>query len=335
MGCFVVLLKKSIREENMDKRYQVFISSTFADLEEERKGVMEAIIELDCFPAGMEMFPASNKEQFEYIRSIIDESDYYIIIVAGRYGSVAEDGISYTEKEFDYAKEKGIPILAFIKKDIETLPANKVEKDPDKSEKLEDFRNKVLTGRLAKFWNTPEELKYNLHSSLAREMRINPRIGWIRGDSTADIKLNQKLSKLQEENRLLKEKYRDSQKAYQDLEFNKKSDNTNEFLEKIHKKFDITFKNYNSTLLKETTSIYDILQNAGMKLIYGFNRDILEDCLKTIFRKENTVIREYDIETIIMKLMALELIEVDGFEEDDPIEMTQLGKETILKTVEF
>ena len=319
----------------MDKRYQVFISSTFADLEEERKGVMEAIIELDCFPAGMEMFPASNKEQFEYIRSIIDESDYYIIIVAGRYGSVAEDGISYTEKEFDYAKEKGIPILAFIKKDIETLPANKVEKDPDKSEKLEDFRNKVLTGRLAKFWNTPEELKYNLHSSLAREMRINPRIGWIRGDSTADIKLNQKLSKLQEENRLLKEKYRDSQKAYRDLESNKKSDNTNEFLEKIHKKFDITFKNSNNTLSKETASIYDILQNAGMKLIYGFDRYILADCLKIIFKKENTEIIEYDIETIIMKLMALELIEVDGFEEDDAIEITQLGKETILNTVEF
>ena len=83
----------------MEKRYQVFISSTFADLEDERKGVMEAIIELDCFPAGMEMFPASNKEQFEYIKSVIDESDYYVIIVAGGDGTIAEEGIRYTEKE--------------------------------------------------------------------------------------------------------------------------------------------------------------------------------------------------------------------------------------------
>ena len=319
----------------MDKRYQVFISSTFADLEEERKGVMEAIIELDCFPAGMEMFPASNKEQFEYIRSVIDESDYYIIIVAGRYGSIAEDGISYTEKEFDYAQEKGIPILAFVKKDIETLPANKVEKDQDKVKKLEDFRNKVLTGRLAKFWDTSEELKYNLHSSLAREMRINPRIGWIRGDSTADIKLNRTLSTLQEENRQLKEKYKDLQKDYQNLTSNKESDNTNEFWTKINKKFDITFKSSINMPLKVTTSIYDILQKTGVKLIYGFSRDILADFLKIIFNKEDTAISEYDMEMIIMKLMALKLIEVNGDGEDDLIEMTQLGKETILNTVEF
>lgn len=319
----------------MDKKYQVFISSTFADLEEERKGVMEAIIELDCFPAGMEMFPASNKEQFEYIRSVIDESDYYIIIVAGRYGSIAEDGISYTEKEFDYAQEKGIPILAFVKKDIETLPANKVEKDQDKVKKLEDFRNKVLTGRLAKFWDTSEELKYNLHSSLAREMRINPRIGWIRGDSTADIKLNRTLSTLQEENRQLKEKYKDLQKDYQNLTLNKESDNTNEFWTKINKKFDITFKSSINMPLKVTTSIYDILQKTGVKLIYGFSRDILADFLKIIFNKEDTAISEYDMEMIIMKLMALKLIEVNGDGEDDLIEMTQLGKETILNAVEF
>lgn len=64
----------------MEKRYQIFISSTFADLEEERKEVMEAIINLDCFPAGIEMFPAVDIEQFEYIKSIIDQSDYYILI---------------------------------------------------------------------------------------------------------------------------------------------------------------------------------------------------------------------------------------------------------------
>lgn len=149
----------------MEKRYQVFISSTFADLEEERKGVMEAIISLNCFPAGMEMFPASNKEQFQYIQSVIDESDYYIIIVAGKYGSIAEDGISYTEKEFDYARGKGIPILAFVKKDIESLPAGKVERDNAKIKKIDKFREKVMDGRLVQFWDNGNELKYKLHSS--------------------------------------------------------------------------------------------------------------------------------------------------------------------------
>ena len=72
----------------MDKRYQVFVSSTFEDLQEERKEVMQALLELDCIPAGMELFPAMDEEQFEFIKSIIDDCDYYILIVGARYGSM-------------------------------------------------------------------------------------------------------------------------------------------------------------------------------------------------------------------------------------------------------
>lgn len=170
----------------MEKRYQIFISSTFADLEAERKGIMEAIIELNCFPAGMEMFPATDTEQFEYIKSIIDESDYYIVVIAGRYGSIAEDGISYTEKEFDYAIAKGIPVLAFVKKDIENLPGSKIEKESVKREKLDKFRKKALEGRMGRFWDNPDELKYVIHSSLSKEFKIHPRIGWIKANEDID-----------------------------------------------------------------------------------------------------------------------------------------------------
>ena len=166
----------------MEKRYQIFISSTFADLQNERKGIMEAIIELNCFPAGMEMFPATDTEQFEYIKSVIDESDYYIAIIAGRYGSLAEDGISYTEKEFNYAISKGIPVLAFLKKDINSLPYSKTENDPEGKKKLEIFRNRVLQGRLARYWDNADNLKYIIHSSLSKEFKIHPRIGWVKGN---------------------------------------------------------------------------------------------------------------------------------------------------------
>lgn len=43
---------------DMDKRYQVFVSSTFTDLKEERKHVIQTLMEMDCIPAGMELFPA-------------------------------------------------------------------------------------------------------------------------------------------------------------------------------------------------------------------------------------------------------------------------------------
>lgn len=51
----------------MDKHYQIFISSTFMDLKEERKAVIEAILNSKHIPAGMESFSASNDEQFKYI----------------------------------------------------------------------------------------------------------------------------------------------------------------------------------------------------------------------------------------------------------------------------
>lgn len=99
----------------MEKRYQIFISSTYKDLIVERQKVVRAILKLYHFPIGMEMFHADNEEQWIQIKNTIDMSDYYILIL-GRYcGTLIEnEGISYTEKEYDYALSKGIPILSFV-----------------------------------------------------------------------------------------------------------------------------------------------------------------------------------------------------------------------------
>lgn len=192
----------------MEKRYQVFISSTFADLEEERKEVMEAIINLNCFPAGMEMFPAADIEQFEYIKTIIDQSDYYILVIAGRYGSVTEDGKSYTEKEYEYAIEKGIPVLVFVKKDIENIPVNKTDNSPELKERLLEFRKNVMKNRLAKLWDEKMELKYKVSDSLSKAFKMKPRDGWIKGDTPTNTATLIELDKLRKEKELLEKKCR-------------------------------------------------------------------------------------------------------------------------------
>ena len=87
----------------MEKRYQVFVSSTYADLQDERQRVIQALMEMDCIPAGMELFPAADEEQWEFIKRVIDDCDYYLLIIGGRYGSTTADGVSYTEREYDYA----------------------------------------------------------------------------------------------------------------------------------------------------------------------------------------------------------------------------------------
>jgi hypothetical protein len=98
----------------MEKRYQVFVSSTSSDLKQERRNVTQVLMEMDCIPAGMQLFPAADEEEWEFIKRIIDDCDYYLLIIGGRYGFTTPDGMSYTGKEYDYALEEGLKTIALI-----------------------------------------------------------------------------------------------------------------------------------------------------------------------------------------------------------------------------
>ena len=140
----------------MDKRYQVFVSSTFVDLQKERQEVIHALLEQDCFPAGMELFPAADEDQWTLIKKVIDDCDYYVVIIAGRYGSIAPDGLSYTEMEYRYALEKKKPIISFIHANPQNLPPANVEQTRSGKRKLDSFRT-FAKKKTCCFWNSPEE----------------------------------------------------------------------------------------------------------------------------------------------------------------------------------
>jgi len=189
----------------MEKRYQVFISSTFADLKDERSKVIQTIMEMDCIPAGMEIFPAIDDEQFEFIKKVIDDCDYYIVIIGGRYGSLSEDGLSYTEKEFDYAIEKGIKVIALIHGSPEKIPLEKSDLNPDLREKLEEFRSKVSTRRLIKYWEKPEDLPGLVALSLSKTIKTYPAIGWVRSNTIGNSEVLSEINELRKRNEKLQE----------------------------------------------------------------------------------------------------------------------------------
>lgn len=195
-----------------NKRYQVFISSTYSDLQEERRLVMKSVMDLDCIPAGMELFPAIDEEQFEFIKKVIDDCDYYILILGGKYGSMTESGISYTEMEFDYAMSKRIPVMAFLHNNINDIPSGKVEMESEIRQKLEQFREKVKKGRLVKFWNTPENLTSEVIISLAQTIKIRPGVGWVRANVQTNTESLQELNELRKEVELLRE-YKNKQEV--------------------------------------------------------------------------------------------------------------------------
>lgn len=187
----------------MEKRYQVFVSSTFEDLQDERKEVMQALLELDCIPAGMELFPASNEDQWSLIKRVIDDSDYYLLIIGGRYGSCSPEGVSYTEMEFKYAMTSGKPIVSFLHRSPEEIKSKFTEQDVDKKEKLSEFR-KVVQQKMIKYWSSAEELGSIVSRSMVKLIKQFPTGGWVKSDSARDIVSASEILKLKEEIEQLK-----------------------------------------------------------------------------------------------------------------------------------
>ena len=71
------LMKHSIDTDSpIKKKYQVFISSTFNDLIEERMAVTQCLLDNDCIPIGMEQFSASDMDKMEYIERVLEDCDY-------------------------------------------------------------------------------------------------------------------------------------------------------------------------------------------------------------------------------------------------------------------
>lgn len=189
-------------------KYQVFLSSTYSDLVDERESIIKAILEMYHIPIGMEMFSAEHEDQWEIIRRTIEVSDYYVLVLGLRYGSKTSEGISFTQKEYEYALEKNIPILAFVMKD--TVSLSKDKRDDDLSE-INKFRELVLTNsKMSQLWETKDQLIKSVSISLMKQIIQKPGIGWIRGDNArAEEALSRELMALSKENKELRERVRE------------------------------------------------------------------------------------------------------------------------------
>ncbi|WP_064199906.1 DUF4062 domain-containing protein [Brevibacillus brevis] len=189
----------------MNKKLQVFISSTFKDLQDERQAAVEAILSAGHIPAGMELFKAGNDSQLDVIKRWIDESDVYMLILGGRYGSIEKkSGKSYTHLEYEYAVDKGIPVFAVVMnksaldEKLKEMSSEAIEVDnPDKYKKF-----KVqATSRMSSFFDDTKDIKIAIYESL-REIELRYKLhGWISGKEMPEVSgLNEEIIKLQKEN---------------------------------------------------------------------------------------------------------------------------------------
>ncbi|GHG91490.1 hypothetical protein GCM10012319_52370 [Comamonas sp. KCTC 72670] len=184
----------------------MFISSTFRDLRDERQAVLKAVLEMEHMPAGMELFAAGDDSAWQLIRDVIDDSDYYVLIIGGRYGSLDESGIGYTEKEYEYAIETKKPVIPLLHERPDNLPRDRTETNEASWGKLQKFRERVEKKHTCVYWMTVDELKARVVTSLLSTMRRHPAVGWIRADKVPSedvlselLMLRRKISELESE----------------------------------------------------------------------------------------------------------------------------------------
>ncbi|MGW3888328.1 DUF4062 domain-containing protein [Micromonospora chokoriensis] len=186
----------------MGIKYQVFVSSTYEDLKSERNQVIRAILEMGHIPVGMEMFSAADEEQWQIISRHIEESDYYAVVVAHRYGSRVGD-TSYTRKEYEHAVSCGVPVLGFIIEDPAPWPSDRVDRSPDEVAMLDNFKNFVRQKPIS-FWNSAEDLYGKFSVALMKAIAANFREGWVRASAAAGPEVTAEITRLSAENAKLR-----------------------------------------------------------------------------------------------------------------------------------
>ena len=127
---------------------RVFISSVIGEFEEFRSAAKEAAGLMGFNPVMSEELGARSYSPEEACITEVENSDVYILLLGGRFGYEADDGISVTQQEFRAAQCKGIPVLAFI---------HNTEMEPKQKkfiEEVEDFKTGFFRANFA----TPEDL---------------------------------------------------------------------------------------------------------------------------------------------------------------------------------
>lgn len=177
------------------KKLQVFVSSTYLDLKNERQKAVEGILRAGHIPAGMELFIPANKTQWDIIEKWIKESDVLMLILGGKYGSIEiESGKSYTQLEYEFALANNIPVFAVVLND--QYLANKKSKDIDlkvyehevESPNMEKYKSfkEIVTSNLVSFVQDINQISNEVTLALQEFMKNDKTEyqfkGWIRGD---------------------------------------------------------------------------------------------------------------------------------------------------------
>ena len=146
---------------------KVFLSSTYLDLIEHRKAVVNALHTMGEEVDHMEIFGARNEEPTKASLDELDKCDVLVGIYAYRYGTIPRGSmVSVTEQEYLHAtSSKKIKILVFVVEENHPWPPKSMDKNLTKIKK---FKAKATSEHTPEYFTSPDNLASKVLSSIGR-----------------------------------------------------------------------------------------------------------------------------------------------------------------------
>jgi hypothetical protein len=280
------------------RKLQIFLSSTYQDLIDERLAAMEAILAAGHIPAAMEQFSPGDETAWEKIKTWIDESDAFILILGGRYGSIEpESGKSYVQLEYEYVVERKKPFFVLVVQEQHHEQRVKVHglavDERAKPEMYLAFKD-LVKGRMCRFWSDKRDIQAAIFQKLPEWAQRPDLVGWVRADEAMNPEVMNELVQLSHENRELREKVAAHQVTFDGLTFD-------ELVEQL-RSIDVSAED---------------AKQAGRQAYMGDSIDGAMNLLELFMilfnnKAQIRLVRGYDIDPVTGNLLTLGLAEIDG-----------------------
>ena len=166
----------------LDKRYQVFISTSGREMQPERIVLSQTLVGMGFFSWGLEQrTPLSTA----FARRQIDDCDYVVILLGSQYGEQSVSGVSYMHLEYIYAVTKQKPIIVFMHEDPLSRDLSLQDEKPELQEKFLEFR-KVLQQQADQIftYRTMRDLEMAVRLNMSHMLERYPVSGWGRPQNT-------------------------------------------------------------------------------------------------------------------------------------------------------
>ena len=162
----------------LDKRYQVFISTSGSEMQPERIILSQTLVGMGFFSWGLEQ---RNPLSTAFARRQIDDCDYVVILLGSQYGEQSVSGVGYMHLEYIYAVTKQKPIIVFMHDDPASREPSLHDAKAELREKFNDFRKLLQTEVDQVFtYRSLRDLEMAVRLNMPQMLERYPVTGWVR-----------------------------------------------------------------------------------------------------------------------------------------------------------